>query len=401
MGEVAMKRRVLSILLIWSMTLMLLPGTAWAASNAQSEEAVQLLSIATSGKCGDNATWSLDASGTLTISGTGAMYDYDDVINYTPWLFRTSDIKNIEIESGITRIGDCAFQETQITTLVIPDTVESIGMFAFYDCGSLRWLDIPSSVTEIGYGAFSKCRSLYTVSLPTALQCIAASTFKGCSSLFFIDIPASVQSVEKDAFETCYHLVHVYFSGSEAQWEALSIADGNDHLSESTIFYDQCTLVYDPNGGVDNMWNSHTTVGEPFILLNCSHKAPEGQKFKAWYIDGKEYQPGDVYTFSANTTIQTLWTEADYSIDTLSASNGTVRATITSEYDSARFIVAVYTAEGKLAGLSEQLVSSADSSVTFQITPTDHAYRIKVFCLDSTGELYPRSLSETRFLSAA
>lgn len=379
-----MKKNLVSFVLVLCMMLALLPGEAQAAAN--------------SGRCGDNLTWSYD-EGTLTISGKGEMYDYDNVIEISPW-FRKMTIKNIQIERGVTSIGSCAFQDTQITTLTIPDTIQSIGFFAFYGCSSLRWLDIPNSVEEIGSFAFSGCISLTSISLPNALRCIEGSAFEDCYDLRFIDIPASLNYIEESAFENCRYLQTVYFSGSTEQWKQIEIDTGNERLSACNVYYNQCTVFYDPNGGTDNMWNGHATAGEPYILPNCTHGAPMNRKFRGWLIDGREYQPGDCYTFNANTTIQTLWAEQDYTIDSLYVTNGTVVAEITLESDSALLVVAAYDADGKLSGLTAKKVFSADGSTMFRIEPVGQAYRIKVFCLDDLTEAHPQSLCETRLISA-
>ena len=125
-----MKKRILSMLLALVMLATLLPlgliDTAEAAATH-------------SGTCGDNVTWTLDASGTLTISGKGAMADY--YIFSVPWYDTRSQVKTVIIKNGVTSIGNCAFA----------------------DCSSLTSATIPNSVTSIGNGAFSSCSSLTDV----------------------------------------------------------------------------------------------------------------------------------------------------------------------------------------------------------------------------------------------
>ena len=92
---------------------------------------------AKSGKCGDNLTWKLDDSWTLTISGTGDMWDWG-LFSSAPWYSSRPSVKKVVIKTGVT----------------------SIGSFAFTDCNDLSTIEIPSSVTEIGEGAFSDCDGL-------------------------------------------------------------------------------------------------------------------------------------------------------------------------------------------------------------------------------------------------
>ena len=79
----------------------------------------------------DNLTWTLTADGTLTISGEGAMKDYNSDDNPSP-VYNNSDVKKIVIEDGVTSIGNYAFHScSSLTSITIPDSVTSIGNFAF------------------------------------------------------------------------------------------------------------------------------------------------------------------------------------------------------------------------------------------------------------------------------
>ena len=97
--------------------------------------------------CGDNATWNLDAeSGTLTISGTGVMYDYTST-EYAPWYANRSKINTVSISSGITYIGDYAFYYHENAVFDIPASVNAVGDYAFQGCYSLG--QVPATVKTI------------------------------------------------------------------------------------------------------------------------------------------------------------------------------------------------------------------------------------------------------------
>ena len=105
------------------------------------------------GKCGENLTWMyVGATKTLTISGSGAMYNYDyndDYIN-TPWYRYNGIIEKAVIEEGVT----------------------SIGKNAFYNCSGLISITIPNSVTSIGVDAFSGCSGLISITIPNSVTAI-------------------------------------------------------------------------------------------------------------------------------------------------------------------------------------------------------------------------------------
>jgi hypothetical protein len=112
----------------------------------------------------DALSWEL-CDGTLTISGTGMMPDfnyYDD----SAWYSYLNAIRAVVIVSG----------------------VENIGNNAFYDCSSLTSITIPASVTSIGWGAFGYCSSLTSITIPETVTSIGDGAFSGCTSLTAIDV---------------------------------------------------------------------------------------------------------------------------------------------------------------------------------------------------------------------
>ena len=159
----------------------------------------------TSGTCGENLTWVLDDEGTLTISGTGSMTNYDSG-NHAPW---GTDVHTAVITPGATSVGNFAFEHCSLTSIKIPDTVTSIGSAAFQGCSNLAEANIPAGVTAIGNHAFFSCSSLTGITIPDGVSRIESSTFQGCSSLTEISIPASVTSIVSYAFSGCTNLATI------------------------------------------------------------------------------------------------------------------------------------------------------------------------------------------------
>ena len=173
---------------------------------------VNLSAYASSGKCGDNVYWSYDeGSKTLTISGMGAMnYDSD-----VPWDGYSEDISRVEIETGVTTIGEWAFYFCSgLTSVEIPDSVTTIGWGAFSDCSSLTSVTIPNGVISIGGYAFNNCRRLTSVTIPNNVTTIGEFTFSECKSLTSVTIPNSVTTIGKLAFQNCYSLTSVTIPNS-------------------------------------------------------------------------------------------------------------------------------------------------------------------------------------------
>ena len=157
--------------------------------------------IVDANKCGDNLYWAY-TDGTLTITGTGAMYDY--WYDAPWWKDLGLNIKTILLPQGVTSIGEYAFWDLpNLTSVVIPEGVTSIGKGAFSVCPALKSIVIPNSVINIGDNAFSSCESLQSINIPNGLTTISRGVFKNCPSLTSVTIPNSVTTIKNSAFYNC------------------------------------------------------------------------------------------------------------------------------------------------------------------------------------------------------
>ena len=119
-------------------------------------------------------------------------------------------IRSIIMPDSITSIGDYAFYGCKnISSIDIPDGLTEIGEMAFGWCLSFTDITIPDSVTSIGYGAFVDCHQLKSVKLSSAITKIESRTFSTCVKLESITIPGGVKSIEQGSFDNCRSLTSI------------------------------------------------------------------------------------------------------------------------------------------------------------------------------------------------
>ena len=165
-------KKIISLFLSLTMLLSLTAGLDFSA----------YADTLTTGKCGKNVTYSFDSNtGTLTISGTGDMYDYSSFDADALVFYNNINIKVVIVEKGVTSIGYPSFYGcTSLVSVTIPDSVTSIGASAFCGCTSLTSITIPDSVTSIDDYAFSRCTSLANITIPNTVKSIGDSAFYNC-----------------------------------------------------------------------------------------------------------------------------------------------------------------------------------------------------------------------------
>ena len=118
------------------------------------------------------------------------------------------------VEYPVESIGEKAFYPSRLTSVTIPNSVKSIGNYAFYYCDGLTSVTIPNSVTSIGERAFSSCTALTSVTIGNSVTSIGYEVFRDCSSLTSITIPNSVTSIGNYAFHHCTGLTSVTIPNS-------------------------------------------------------------------------------------------------------------------------------------------------------------------------------------------
>ena len=178
------------------------------------------------GSCGNDLTWMLDNQGTLTISGTGAMQNWTSSGN-VPWYNYRTSIKKVVINSGVTSIGAYAFYNyTNLTSVTIPDSVTTIGNYAFSGCSGLTGVYISDMKAwcEINFNSSSSnplyyAKKLYLngqfvtkLVIPDSVTTIGSYAFHNCTGLTSVTIPDSVTTIGNDAFSSCSGLKEIYYN---------------------------------------------------------------------------------------------------------------------------------------------------------------------------------------------
>ncbi len=161
-----------------------------------------LPAVVYSGTCGDSVNWSLDDAGTLTISGTGEMYDYAS--GNTPWYGHRNSITKVVVESGVTKITDYAFTHYySLKTVALPEGLTEISKGMFQYCDDLSTINLPNSIKRIGYSAFSGCDKLTSITIPQGVTYVGGWAFYGCGGLLTVTIPQSVTELGDYVFAYC------------------------------------------------------------------------------------------------------------------------------------------------------------------------------------------------------
>lgn len=182
------------------------------------------MTAATSGDFGENNClhWNVSITGKLTISGTGAMPDFDfPKGNLAPWwnydalgVITKIGIKSVDIKDGVTNVGDYAlFLLPDATQITLPKSVTRIGRYGIAMCSKLTGMSIPKSVTEIGdFGLAGD--GLTAVTLPDGLQSLGRGAFDTCTSLTNTTLPAAITAVPGKCFADCTKLLNVKYAGT-------------------------------------------------------------------------------------------------------------------------------------------------------------------------------------------
>ena len=183
----------------------------------------------------------------------------------------------------VTSIGDDALAGSGLTSVTIPDSVTSIGDYAFYDCISLTSVTIPNNATSIGEATFDGCSGLTSVTIGNGVTSIEFDAFQDCTRLTNVTIGSSVTTIENGAFDGCTNLTSV------------TIPDSVTNLGAGAFsFCSGLTSVTIPN--------SVTSIGyEAFAYCYGLHQAYFQGNAPGAVSDVFLYDSGTVYYYAGTT----------------------------------------------------------------------------------------------------
>lgn len=261
-----MKKRLISLLLAFSMMLTFLPA---GAVSAFAEESTLTYD------CGESVTATLSPNSdgaetyTLTIKGNGPMENYDGYRTSSnnscaPWCEKIQNITRLIVEDGVTTLGDDILYYSyydngsdfhsfhpNLREVKLPEGLSYIGARAFCDSPDLTEVKIPNTVTKIKEYAFSGCTGLTEIELPPQLEEVDGGLFSRCSELKEITIPSSVKTIGARAFQYCTKLESVTLSEGlrEIEYQAFYCTN----LKSLNIPKSVERLEYDMVGGCQHL----------------------------------------------------------------------------------------------------------------------------------------------------
>jgi len=311
------------------------------------------------------------SDGTLTVSGEGAMGDFYYSIMGTnttlpPWNTSRNLIVNVIIEDGVTHVGNVAFGSNHnstplvyaypnLTSVIIPNSVTSIGNYAFYACPNLTSVTIPNSVTSIGLWAFAGCSGLTSVTIPSSLTSIgnsafanctgltsitisdgatsiAPSMFGGCTGLTTVTIPSSVTSISTNAFYGCSRLATI-ISLNPTPPAVTSSSFANVPIN-ATLYVPQASIAaYNGWGGFYNIKSAYpsvtfnsqsgSAVTNQTVLVGSKAEEPiaptrAGHTFGGWYKDNVWFD--EAWDFASDVVMENITLYAKWDIVTYTVS---------------------------------------------------------------------------------
>ncbi len=219
-------------------------GTGWWNSQSNGIVYLDYILLGVKGTCGQIVRIK---DGTRVLANNAFYYNSqitrvtipDSVKSIGVYAFRgCTGLQSITIGNGVETIDYCAFYGCMgLTEITIPDSVTSIGDSAFSGCTGLQSVTIGDGVTTIGGNAFSGCTGLTEITIPDSVTSIGNSAFYGCTGIQSVTIGNGVTSIGNLAFYGCMGLTDVYYHGTKRTRNGITIGSSNDFLKGAKWHY--------------------------------------------------------------------------------------------------------------------------------------------------------------------
>ena len=164
----------------------------------------------------------------------------------------TSGLNAVTIPASVTTFGDNVFANSGLSSVILADGLRTIGMCAFMNCDNLASVTIPGSMASFGGYTFEGCDSLTSVAIVDGVNTILQSAFVDCVNLTTVTMGSSVTAIDRNAFKGCDNLNDVYYSGTEEQWNAITVGRNNESLLNATLHFTDAPDAADYEYAIEN-----------------------------------------------------------------------------------------------------------------------------------------------------
>ena len=193
-------------------------------------------------------------------------------------------LTSVTIPNSVTSIGEAAFVYSHLTSVTIPNSLISIGDDAFGSCTSLTSVTIPNSVTSIGNLAFSHCTGLTSVTIGNSVITIGEHAFCDCTGLTSVTIPSSVNSIGRWAFDGCTGLTSVTIGAGIKKIKDRAFASCPDLID---VYCYAKSVPTTSSDAFEGSYINYTTLHVPSVSINAYQVIFPWSSFKSIVaIDG-------------------------------------------------------------------------------------------------------------------
>ncbi len=242
----------------------------------------------------------IETSTNTLVAGCKSTVIPNTVTTIGDFAFSTCSVTSITIPNSVTTIGESAFSASRLTSVDIPGSVTSIGVFAFGGCTDLVSVTIPNSVTSIGDWAFSSCMSLTSVTIPNSVKRIGNHTFAYCYDLATVIIPNSVTSICDSAFLSCTRLKDMYCHAEQVPETGTNIFDNSNQANATLHVLSASVDAY----GNAEQWKDFKEIVALPVMDDYRKMVKDGKVWKTGlYGSGNPVRLIEYFYFDGDTII--------------------------------------------------------------------------------------------------